>query len=117
MNIPLKKRDLLILTIISAVVLFWNLGAGSLTSWDEAVYAQISREMLQTGDWVNLHLMGKGWSDKPPLYMWATAASFKTFGINEFSARIFSALCGLGTILLIYLLPRKVPENPKVFLC
>ncbi len=108
MNIPLIKRDLLAIAIASAVILFWNLGGGSLTSWDEAFYAQVSREILQTGDWVNLHLMGVGWSDKPPLYMWASAAAFKIFGVNEFSVRLFSAICGVGTILLTYLLALKL---------
>lgn len=108
MNISQKKLDILVLGVFSVIILFWNLGGGSLTSWDEAFYAQVSKEILQTGDWVNLHLMGKGWSDKPPLYMWFTAASFKAFGINEFSVRLFSAMCGIGTVLLVYLLAFKL---------
>lgn len=99
----IKKIGILFLLIISAVtVIFWNLGTGSLTSWDEAVYAEISREMLNSGNWIDLTWAKQKWSDKPPLYMWFTVLFYKMFGINEFSARLFSALCGIGLIIVTY---------------
>ncbi len=102
------KRDITILLIVSCVLLLVNLGAGSLSSWDEAVYAQVSREMFRTGDWIDLRWGGSSWSDKPPLYMWLTAFFYCFFGVNEFSARLFSALCGMGVIIVTYLLGRKL---------
>ncbi len=102
------KTDLIILALISAVLILWGLGSGSLTSWDEGMYAGVSRQILLTGDWINLRWAGLPWSDKPPLYMWMTVISFMAFGVNEFAVRFFSALCGIGTVLVIYLLGRTL---------
>lgn len=103
-----KKLDVAILAGASALVLLWGLGSGSLSSWDEALYAQVSREILTTGNWIDLSWAGQAWSDKPPLCMWATAFFYILFGVSEFSARLFSALCGVGTVLVTYLFADKL---------
>jgi 4-amino-4-deoxy-L-arabinose transferase-like glycosyltransferase len=106
---PEKTRlDLMLLAFLAALVLLWNLGSGSLCSWDEGLYGEVSREILITGDWIDLHWAGSPWSDKPPLYMWATALFSLLFGMNEFSVRLFSALCGIGTVLATYLLGTRL---------
>ena len=69
--------------------------------WDEAWYAEMSREMIAKGDWITVN-----WNDvpnfhKPPLEFWGTALSFEVLGESEFSARLFSTLCGLGTVFLV----------------
>lgn len=102
------KIDLLTLFLCSAALILWGLGTGSLTSWDEGMYAGVSRQILLTGDWINLRWAGLPWSDKPPLYMWMTVLAFKAFGVNEFSVRFFSALSGIGTVLVTYLLGRTL---------
>nr|MBP7215800.1 glycosyltransferase family 39 protein [Candidatus Omnitrophota bacterium] len=81
---------------------------GSLISWDECLYAQVAREILINHNWIDLTWMGLPWSDKPPLYMWVTAVMFKLFGVNEFSARFFSAFCGVGTVIVVYLFAAKL---------
>lgn len=103
-----KLKDVLILIALSSFVLLWGLWSGSLSSWDEATYAQIAREMLNSHNYIDLTLVGKAWSDKPPLYMWMTVIAYKVFGVNEFSARLFSALCGIGTVIVTYLLAFKL---------
>jgi len=82
-------KDITVLLLVASFVLLWNLGTGSLTSWDEAVYAQVAKEILISNNWIDLTHMGNAWSDKPPLYMWMTAIFYKLFGVNEFSARFF----------------------------
>lgn len=99
-----KTRDILVLILVAGFVLLWNLWSGSLASWDEAVYAQVSREILNSHNYLDLTWAGVRWSDKPPLYMWATVVFYKLFGVNEFAARLFSAICGLGTVIITYLL-------------
>ncbi|MFH1876913.1 MAG: glycosyltransferase family 39 protein [Candidatus Omnitrophota bacterium] len=110
-----KKSSLPILLILSSTLLFWGLGTGSLTSWDEALYAQVSKEILASGNWVDLTLRGAPWSDKPPLYMWATVIAYKIFGVNEFSVRFFSAVCGIGNILVVYLLCVRLYSRRAAF--
>ncbi|MEI8350598.1 MAG: glycosyltransferase family 39 protein [Candidatus Omnitrophota bacterium] len=101
-------KDIIVLLLVASFVLLWNLGTGSLTSWDEAVYAQVAREILISNNWVDLTYMGGAWSDKPPLCMWMTAIFYKLFGVSEFSARFFSSLCGIGTIVVTYAFAKKL---------
>ena len=88
--------------------MLYRLGSGSLASWDEAIYASVAKEALRSGDWLHLTLNGALWFDKPPLAIWVTAFFYKIFGINEFSARLFSGLCGAGTVLVTYFLGRQL---------
>lgn len=110
-----KLIDITVLVILAGFILLWNLGTGSLNSWDEAVYAQVSREMLNSHNYMDLTWAGQPWSDKPPLYMWVTVVFYKIFGINEFSARLFSALCGMGTVVVTYLIARQLYSRRAAF--
>jgi len=67
---------------------------------DEGRYSEISREMVQSGDWVTPRLDGLKYFEKPPLQYWATALAFRAFGENEVTARLYVAACGLLTLLV-----------------
>jgi len=69
---------------------------------DEARYSDIPSLMNRTGDYVTPHLNHLVYLEKPPLGYWATAVFFRIFGENEFSARLFAALCAWGCIFLVY---------------
>ena len=71
---------------------------------DEPRYAQVAREMFERGDWITPTLGGANWFEKPALLYWLEIAAYNVFGVSEFSARLGSALFGLGTIACIYLL-------------
>ncbi|HTL70636.1 MAG TPA: glycosyltransferase family 39 protein [Candidatus Eisenbacteria bacterium] len=100
--------DLAYLAALSLFFMISGLGRGSLASWDEALYASVAKEMVLRGDWLHLTFGGEAWTDKPPLAIWATAFFYKFFGINELTSRLFSALCGAGTVLVTYLLGRRL---------
>ncbi|MEK7486658.1 MAG: glycosyltransferase family 39 protein, partial [Planctomycetota bacterium] len=51
-----------------------------------------------------LRYQDERWFDKPPLSFWMTAFFYQCFGIHEGSARLFSALCGVGSILICALI-------------
>lgn len=108
-------RDILIIFAVSGAVLLWNLGTGSLTSWDEGVYAQVAQEIFKSNNWIDLTFAGVAWSDKPPLCMWVTAVFYKIFGVNEFSARLFSALCAMATVISVYLLGKTLYSRRAAF--
>jgi 4-amino-4-deoxy-L-arabinose transferase-like glycosyltransferase len=102
--------------LLAAVLLFSNLWIGDL-GLDSAAYATISRSILRTHDWVVPHYEHCAeypdcWLH-PPLFYWMTAASFKIFGVTEFAARFVSALLGLGTILLVYLIAWGAGKSHK----
>lgn len=110
-----KLKDIIVLVAIAGFILLWNLGTGSLASWDEAVYAQVSKEMLNSHNYVDLTWAGYQWSDKPPLYMWMTVIFYKIFGVGEFAVRLFSALCGIGTVIITYLLASNLYSRRVAF--
>ena len=96
------NRPLLIL--LALLVLFISLdglGDRKLANPDEGRYSEISREMALSGDFITPRLNGLKYFEKPPLQYWATAIAFKLFGESEFTARLYTALCGLGCVLLI----------------
>lgn len=74
---------------------FSHLGLLGFVGPDEPRYAWIARNMAETGDWVTPVLYGQPWFEKPVLYYWGAAASFKLFGVSEAAARLPSALAAL----------------------
>jgi 4-amino-4-deoxy-L-arabinose transferase-like glycosyltransferase len=103
MNRYTTKFNLLIFMLLIALFRLITLNLYPLTDNTEARYAEIARKMLELNDWVT------PWSDyavpfwgKPPLSFWATALSFKLFGVNELAARLPHYLCGLLVIWLIW---------------
>lgn len=87
---------------------FHNLGAIGFVGPDEPRYAWIARDMVETGDWVTPRLYGKPWFEKPVLYYWAAALSFKLFGVSEAAARFPSALSALFATLAMAWLALRV---------
>ena len=61
----------------------------------DSTYAQIARDMLQSGDWVTARINGVPYFDKPPGQVWAMALSFAVFGVHDWAARIPAALAGI----------------------
>jgi len=59
--------------------------------------------MQETGDWIVPVLKGQPWLNKPPLLMWLiNFFGLLRGGIDEWAARLPSALAGLGTVLLTF---------------
>jgi len=70
-----------------ALLWFGAAGLYPLMDPDEGRYAEIPREMAASGDWITPRLDGLKYFEKPPLQYWATAALYKGFGVNEWTAR------------------------------
>ncbi|HPU97536.1 MAG TPA: glycosyltransferase family 39 protein [Candidatus Hydrogenedentes bacterium] len=97
------------LAAMAAVLFFWNVGGYDLWPADEPRFGQIPREILQTGDWLVLQCNGKPYKEKPPLLFWAIAAVSAPFGdVSEWTARFPSALAGIVTVLLTFLLASRL---------
>jgi 4-amino-4-deoxy-L-arabinose transferase-like glycosyltransferase len=94
----------LFIGLAAFVAVLWLalLGSRPLFNPDEGRYAEIPREMLSGGDWVIPHLNGVAYVEKPPLQYWATAISLRVFGQSEFAARLYTALCALGTLAVVW---------------
>ena len=82
---------------------------------DEPRYASTARDMVLNGNWIVPHFNGVPRINKPPLFYWTIAISYKLFGINEFSARLPSALAAIGTVLITYLWGKRLEDRKNGF--
>lgn len=91
---------LLLLSVLAGCLFFLGLGRLPLLEPDEGRNAEVGREMLTTGDWIIAHYDGLPYLDKPAFFFWLEASCFKVAGVNEWSARLPSAVMGLSLLLL-----------------
>ena len=89
--------------VVALLALAWfgGLEYRGLFQPDEGRYAEISREMLVSGDWITPRLNGLKYFEKPPLQYWATAVSFALFGQDEWTARLWTAVMGFVGLLFV----------------
>ncbi|MEN6546227.1 MAG: glycosyltransferase family 39 protein, partial [Armatimonadia bacterium] len=75
---------------------------------DEGRYAEIPREMLESGDFVTPRLNYVKYFEKPPLMYWITAGAFALAGEKEWAGRAVPATAGFLTLLLVMGLGRRM---------
>ncbi len=95
-----------LLAAIAAAMFFANLGGAHLWDVDEAIFSQAAKEMLVRGDYVVPYFNGEVFPDKPALMYWFMISAYKVFGPTEFAARFWSAIFGIGSVLLTFRLGR-----------
>jgi 4-amino-4-deoxy-L-arabinose transferase-like glycosyltransferase len=99
---------LLLLLALAGFLFFVGLGSLPLLEPDEGRNAEVAREMLASGDWITPHYNALPYLDKPTVFFYLVASSFKLAGIHEWSARAPSALMGLCLLLLSWFLARRM---------
>jgi 4-amino-4-deoxy-L-arabinose transferase-like glycosyltransferase len=97
----LTRPIAIVLLIAFTLIWFAGLDTRKLMHPDEGRYAEIAREMAQSGDWVTPRLNGIKYFEKPALQYWIGAAAFDAFGVREGTARLWPALAGWLTVLFI----------------
>jgi 4-amino-4-deoxy-L-arabinose transferase-like glycosyltransferase len=101
------RRSLAPLLVLAGLTFFVGLGAPALTDSDEAFYAEASREMVESGDWLTPAFNYEPRFQKPILYYWVTAATFAVTGPGPGASRLWSALSGLGLVFVTAGLARR----------
>ena len=101
---PAKHPHYSIVAILAASAFAFLFGLGRLgfLGPDEPRYAEVAREMYESGDYISTRLCGCLWFEKPVLVYWMSAAGYRVFGVNEFGARIPIALASLAMVALVY---------------
>jgi len=107
----LAKRVYLLLLLAILAFYFFGLGALPLVGPDEPRYAQVAREMFLRNDFVTPTLGGHTWFEKPALLYWMMMLAFRGFGVSEWTARLGPALCGVLTVLSVWLIARQIEEQ------
>ncbi|MGH8450228.1 lipid IV(A) 4-amino-4-deoxy-L-arabinosyltransferase [Pseudomonas sp.] len=112
----LKPLPLLLLGF--AIFFLLPLGFHGLWIPDETRYGQVSQEMLMSGNWVSPHFMGVRYFEKPAGGYWLIALGQAVFGENLFGVRIASVITSGLSVLLAYLIARRLWNDPrKSFAC
>jgi len=111
MNTPSAKGASPITHHSSLIIPLLALGGGSLlAAWigavplldaDEPRFAECSRQMLVTGDWMYPQFNGRPRHAKPPLSNWVQATLYRLGGVNEITARLPSVIATVATGLLV----------------
>ena len=99
-----QKKQLLTLAVLASLLIFPSLYRSGLAGYDDAFHAHEGREMVTSGDWSSIRFDGKITFDYLPIFCWMEATSFKIFGVNDFAAKLPTALLGFATIQLLYFL-------------
>ncbi|MFJ2682920.1 lipid IV(A) 4-amino-4-deoxy-L-arabinosyltransferase [Pseudomonas sp. NPDC087342] len=113
-----KRWALPVLLVVMLLAYLLPLGTHGLWIPDETRYAQISQDMLLSGNWVSPHFMGVRYFEKPVAGYWMIALGQAVFGENLFGVRFASALSTGLSVLLCYLIARRLWNDPrKSFAC
>ena len=94
------RRTTLLIVLLSALSFFVGLGRPAIGDSDEAFYAEAGREMVASGDWLTPHYNYVPRFQKPILFYWLVAVTYQLWGVGEATARLWSAVAGLGLALL-----------------
>jgi 4-amino-4-deoxy-L-arabinose transferase-like glycosyltransferase len=98
--------------ILAGILLFIPfLGRVHLFDWDEINFAECSREMIKMNDYTRVYVDFKPFWEKPPMFFWMQSTSMKWFGITEFAARFPNAICGIVTLLVVFLCGSKIYDR------
>jgi 4-amino-4-deoxy-L-arabinose transferase-like glycosyltransferase len=97
-----RNLILIVLIIVGAAVVYL-LGNGSVSLWDrdEPRYAQTSRQMLDSKDWVVPMLLDERREKKPVFIYWCQATSMAIFGEDSFGARFPSSVFVAATLIML----------------
>ncbi len=79
------------------------LGGVHLFDWDEINFAELAREMVVTGDFLQLQINYTSFTEKPPFFFWMQALSMKLLGVGDYAARFPNALLGVVVLPFLYI--------------
>jgi 4-amino-4-deoxy-L-arabinose transferase-like glycosyltransferase len=94
--------SVLLLVVIGWIAFGWNLGNIGLIDETEPLFAEASRQMLVTGDWITPFFDGDTRFDKPALIYWCQAIAYYIIGVNEWAVRLPSAIAAFALICLAF---------------
>jgi 4-amino-4-deoxy-L-arabinose transferase-like glycosyltransferase len=96
--------------LLALGLLLMGAGIGLRDPWpaDEPRFALVAQDMLRSSDWLIPRVGGDTYADKPPFYFWLMAAAMAATGSLRIGFLLPSLLAGLGTVVLVYDLLRRL---------
>lgn len=99
---PETHRTPFAFLLLYFAILLLPSGTVSIIESTEARYAEIAREMVASGDYIEPRLNGIKHFHKPPFAYWMVAAGLRLFGQNNFGARFFGVVFACLAVLYLY---------------
>jgi len=90
------------------VILAWVFGLFIDLTGDSGLYAAISRQMVESGDWLSLKINGDPYDQKPHLFFWLAGLGIQLFGNANWAFKLFPFLFGVSGIYFTYRLGKLV---------
>ena len=101
----------LLLIALGSLFFFPFLGRVHLFDWDEINFAESAREMVVSGNYARVQINFQPFWQKPPLFFWLQAMAMHGFGINEYAARFPNAVIGVLTLVVLFLIGRRLHDT------
>lgn len=115
MDIMLKnlspKYYPLLLIAFALLIFVPGIGETHLFDWDEINFAECAREMILTGDYLQVQIDFYQFWEKPPLFIWLQAISMQLLGVNEFAARLPNTILGAFTLWSLYWMGKRLKNE------
>ncbi len=108
------KNKLVLIALLATLIYGWNYWGTSIYILDEAKNAGCAAEMMQRGDWIT-PTFNSEFHDKPALQYFFMMAAYRAFGVNAFSARFFSVIFGVLTVLSVFWFSRRLLNEQVAF--
>jgi len=102
MTLPTDTRYSALVAAVAVLVAFSFQGTRGLYATTESRYAESSREMLETGNWLVPQLDYQPHWTKPPLSYWTIAGGMALLGVNEWGARLSGAVAFVITVWIVF---------------
>ncbi|HEY4109975.1 ArnT family glycosyltransferase [Puia sp.] len=106
-----KTATILLIAVFAALLFLPFLGRVHLFDWDEINFAECSREMIKMHDYTRVYVDFKPFWEKPPMFFWMQSTAMKAFGVNEFAARLPNAICGIVTLIVVFLCGSRIYDR------
>jgi 4-amino-4-deoxy-L-arabinose transferase-like glycosyltransferase len=103
-NKSFKISVLLGFVTVICFAFFFQLGRDALIDYDEADYAKVTVNAIESGDYLTATLDDNLWFEKPPLQFWVSGIFLHTGMSDEWAMRLPAALAGIITVLLVGLI-------------
>ncbi len=107
------RRALVWLLLAGLLVLGAGIGLRDPWPSDEPRFALVAKTMVDSGDWLFPRRGSELYPDKPPMLMWLQAASYLVVREWRVAFLLPSLLAGLGTLVLVWDLARRLWNSPR----
>jgi 4-amino-4-deoxy-L-arabinose transferase-like glycosyltransferase len=100
-----------LIAVFAALLFIPFLGRVHLFDWDEINFAECSREMMKLHDYTRVYVDYKPFWEKPPMFFWMQSSAMHWFGVTEFAARFPNAICGIVTLIVVFICGSRIYDQ------